>query len=128
MRILLLNHNDHSHGGAETHMLDLAKLLRQDNNEVFIFAPGEQSIESNYNKIIRESKNRLINNIHRFFFHAGLFRELRSYIKRINPDIIHIHNHYRYSLTFLLACIGKIPVVQTVHDYGLICPSSWAVT
>jgi glycosyltransferase involved in cell wall biosynthesis len=50
-----------------------------------------------------------------------LFRQLRRSFKRLDPDVIHIHNYISGGNTALLACSG-IPTVHTVHDLGILCP------
>ena len=44
----------------------------------------------------------------------------------VNPEIIHLHNINKYTFSLLFALRGY-KVVQTVHDYSLICPTIWNV-
>lgn len=126
MRILHVNHTYEKVSGAESCMYSTIDLFSKD-HDVYLFAVGKEYLKSDKKFIIQES-NFIVNFFRKFFFSYKINRALKSYIKDVNPDVIHLHNHYKYSASILKAFDGKIPVVQTIHDYGLICPSSWAVT
>lgn len=51
---------------------------------------------------------------------------LRTKVREFNPDIIHVHNiHYASGpILFRTARRLKIPVVFTLHNYRLLCPSA----
>ena len=45
-------------------------------------------------------------------------------LRAVQPDVIHVHN--LLNLSFDLPAVARahrIPVVATLHDYGLVCPS-----
>lgn len=50
-------------------------------------------------------------------------RELRRIVKKEKPDIIHAHGWIVFS-TLPLKKNLKVPIVTTLHDYGLICPKT----
>jgi len=53
---------------------------------------------------------------------------LGRFIERMDPDIIHVHNLYSMALDVdRLLAASERPVVQTVHDYSIVCPNSWCV-
>jgi glycosyltransferase involved in cell wall biosynthesis len=56
----------------------------------------------------------------------GHAREMRERICCFRPDLVHIHNSFpRLSPAIHLACLGaSIPVVQTLHNFRLLCPSA----
>ncbi len=56
----------------------------------------------------------------------GLFKEI---LKKENPDIVHLHNTQYFLSPFILNYLLKvIPIVKTVHDIRLFCPSfCWKV-
>ncbi|WP_207421485.1 glycosyltransferase [Desertivirga brevis] len=51
---------------------------------------------------------------------------LRKKVKEFKPDVIHIHNwHFAASPAIIRAAKGmNIPVVMTLHNYRLLCPSA----
>lgn len=52
--------------------------------------------------------------------------QIRKHIKHFQPDVIHVHNwHYASGpIIFRVARKMKIPVVHTLHNYRLLCPSA----
>lgn len=125
MKILHINQKYEKLGGTESVIENTINLLKKE--KVLLFAIGKKEIKNNNKLIIKES-NKFINFFRKFFFSFKIYKSLKNYIKETNPDIIHLHNHYNYSLSILLALKkSKKPVIQTIHDYGLICPTAWAV-
>ena len=53
-------------------------------------------------------------------------KKIRSKIRQYQPDIIHIHNwHYAIGpIVFRVAKKAGIPLVHTLHNYRLLCPSA----
>ncbi|MBT7310888.1 glycosyltransferase [bacterium] len=52
-------------------------------------------------------------------------RKLDALIKESKPDVAHIHNIYHHLSPSILSVLQKhnIPVVQTIHDWRLLCPA-----
>jgi len=52
--------------------------------------------------------------------------ELREVIRRVRPDIAHVHNTFSVlSPSIYGACRAeRVPVVQTLHNFRLVCPSA----
>ena len=112
-RILVLHANYQNRGGEDVVVEQELSLLKE-LNEVEIFTTSNkkgisgafQTLLSPWNFIIA---NRIINRI-----------------KSFQPDIIHIHNLH-YSIGPLIIRRIKelnIPIVMTLHNYRLICPSA----
>ena len=59
------------------------------------------------------------------FYNPFVKKEFRIFLQTEKPDIVHIHNLYPLiSPSILPLCKkAKIPVVMTVHNYRLMCPS-----
>jgi len=53
-------------------------------------------------------------------------REFRDLLVREKPDIVHVHNTFTMiSPSIYWACLeAQVPVVQTLHNYRLLCPGS----
>lgn len=59
------------------------------------------------------------------------YREMRTVLARIRPDLVHLHNYHRFLSPSVLLAIrdhrrahpGPV-VVHTAHDYHLVCPNS----
>ncbi|MFC1992475.1 glycosyltransferase family 4 protein [Chloroflexota bacterium] len=52
-----------------------------------------------------------------------LSREVKRIIEKIRPDVIHIHGWFVYSILPLKE-IFQVPLIYTIHDYGLLCPKA----
>jgi len=121
MKILQINDKGVEGGGAETNVFGIHKFIK--NTSLFAF--GSETKKTNNLYIYKHPKNNIFQ---RFFFSFKIYKELKKHIKKLNPDLIHLHNNYQYSNTVLLAIKhSKIPTIQTVHDWGLICPTAWYV-
>lgn len=59
-------------------------------------------------------------------FNRNQCRKLESAIRQFNPDIVHVHNiHYALGPLFIRFLHKRqIPVVMTLHNYRLVCPSA----
>ncbi len=59
-------------------------------------------------------------------FNFGSYRATKQKIREFKPDIVHIHNlHFAGSASVILAIKKfKIPIVFTLHNYRLLCPSA----
>lgn len=132
MKILFLHDDATEPGGANIYRKELTKLLRKNGIEVFLytFSPypdedPEYCFRYEYNK----SSKKFLRYISNSYFHPGVFISLRNWIRKIKPDIIHINHNFIFSTAVLLACKTEgIPVIQTVHDHRIICPSGKGFT
>lgn len=52
-------------------------------------------------------------------------RALESLLRRVRPDVAHLHNIYHQLTPSIIEVLSRarIPVVMTLHDYKLACPS-----
>lgn len=70
---------------------------------------------------------RIKRRIRKFFVKTSLKRKIENVIQLINPDIIHINNITYEPLT-VYAVLRKYKSVQTVRDFGIVCPRKLCVT
>ena len=54
------------------------------------------------------------------------YREFSAMLEKIKPDVVHIHNFFPLiSPSVYYACRkAGVPVVQTLHNYRLLCPAA----
>ena len=151
MKILMINDNDPDAvvGGSEHYIADLTRALHADGHEIhwFVLAPEVASpaaasglatanaaprSDSARNVDARRGKrvfrpgraNRWVSILRRVAFYPDLYRELAACLAQFRPDVVHLHNNYRYPFTVLAATRGP-RVVQTVHDYCAIYPTAY---
>jgi glycosyltransferase involved in cell wall biosynthesis len=123
--LLITDNHDANGGGAEKYFFTLKSALAQHPNiEVVSLGFGAESKIDKNSVIIKESAVPLIRYWWRLFFNPLKFIQLRRAIKQINPDVIHLHNVKKYTIS-LLRAVQPYPVVQTLHDYACICPTGW---
>jgi glycosyltransferase involved in cell wall biosynthesis len=126
MKILLItdNHNPDG-GGAEKYFFTLKSELhkRAEINTLSLGFGPEAKTGVDY-VVLAETPSRLMRLCWRMFFHRKKYLELKDAIAKINPDVIHLHNVKKYTVSLLKAVQGY-KVIQTVHDYGSICPTGW---
>jgi glycosyltransferase involved in cell wall biosynthesis len=60
-----------------------------------------------------------------FFYSLDAKKNLKEMLNEIQVDVAHVHNIYGRLTTSVLDCFRKaaIPIVMTLHDYKVICPS-----
>ena len=127
MKILMINDNDPRQliGGAESYLLDVRDALQALGHVVHVFAlaSGGSRKDDSITVFEAEENRPLLWYLRHTFFFLRLFRALRRCIETIGPDVIHVHNNYKYPVTVLLAIAGRT-VVQTAHDYCAIYPTA----
>jgi len=120
MKILQV-HNYYQHPGGEYVVVQNEySLLTSHGNEVY------QYLKSN-NKIQEYS---LIKKAKLFFsttFSHQSYSKLYHIIKRIKPDICHVHNIFPLisPAVYKICSDMNIPVIQTLHNYRLICTNAY---
>lgn len=124
MRILLVTDNHTATGGAENYFFDLkARLKKIPGIEVYSLGFGPEAASGKDFFVLKGLRSKLAKLIWQLFLHPGIYFRLRRQLKTIRPDVIHIHNVKQYTAS-LLKAIKPYPVVQTIHDYGVICPTA----
>lgn len=117
MRILMV-HNDYGRYSGEEAVVDQ---LIADGRKAGIY------IET-LRRTSKFSRDNFIGKVHGFI--SGMYSfsgvlMMREAIRTFQPDIVHIHNLYPFiSPSALFECKkANIPVVMTVHNYRLLCPT-----
>lgn len=117
MKVCVIHNAYEKFSGEERVVAQIGELLTAHGHELIGISRSSADIDR-----IRFGKIRaLLSGIYNPFSRQTIFRVL----KEQNPDIVHIHNLYPFfSPAILPICrqAGK-PVVMTVHNYRLICPS-----
>lgn len=117
MRILILHNEYQQYGGEDSVVKNEYDLLKKSGHFVDLEIISNHSIDGFLNKISAG---------------LGLVFSWKSYfyIKKIlnakKPDIVHVHNFFPlWSPSIFYACKAlNIPVVLTLHNYRIVCPTS----
>ncbi len=137
MRILMVNKYFFIKGGAERYFFELSNLLINQGHEVLPFAMKHERNElSEYSRFfvdaIDYTSEGSIHNILRSFstflrmvWFKQAQKRIEALILETKPDIAHLHMIDHQISPSILPILKKynIPVIQTVHQYKLICPN-----
>ena len=133
MRIAIASNYYYLRGGAERVLFEEKRLLESHGHQVAVFAQAhprnEHSPYSDYFppfKDWRETRGAAkIPMAMSIMYDRQAARCFRRFLEAAKPDIVHAHNIYGGLTTSILDVARKkrIPVVMTLHDYKLICPS-----
>jgi len=133
MKILMVNKYYFVKGGSERYLFDLKELLEKNGHEIIPFAMKDKNnFQSEYSEYFVDHVDydvpfslqklkeaaRLV-----YSFHAR--KKIEALIETIQPDVAHLHMIDHQISPSILHSLRKhrIPVVQTVHQYKLICPN-----
>ncbi|MGK0701216.1 glycosyltransferase family 4 protein [Priestia flexa] len=119
MKILVIHNYYQISGGEDRVLEEEVKLLTSNGVEVvkYFISNKEVNLKGPVNKIKLG-----INTV----WSKQKYKEIKSLIKKVNPDLVHLHNTFPLlSPSVYYACkfMGK-PVVQTLHNYRLGCPGA----
>ena len=132
MRIAVFHEACGYPGGANTYRLRLQSLLEKRGHEIFLFTYRGDPVEGSgchatvYPPPGRRTTGGRIP--HHRIPSLSVYRSVRRWLLETSPDILHLHNNYAFTSSVLLTCHGLVPVVQTIHDFRMVCPTERAVT
>jgi glycosyltransferase involved in cell wall biosynthesis len=125
LKILLITDTQNQTGGAELQFLQLKKALQQRPAVVvssLVF--GSAASERADTTVLKETSSKFLRQWWRMFLHPLKYWEIKRAIETFKPDVIHLHNVKKYTIS-LLKAVRQYPMIQTVHDYSPICPTGW---
>ena len=132
MKILMVNKFLYPKGGAETYTLKLGQELEKRGNEVQYFGMyDEKNTVGNklnlytQNMDFHTNKLKKITYPFKIIYSFDAKRKMKKIIEDFKPDIIHLNN-INFQITPSIIDIAnkmKVAIVQTVHDYQMICPN-----
>ncbi len=135
LKILILSDYTFVKGGAEQVAIASAIGLAKKNHEVIFFSAvgpvSEELSSADLKEVICLDQSDILDNPSRIkamisgIYNFSAVKELKKLFKRWLPDIIHIHGVSK-ALSWapiIIAKSFKIPVIYTIHDYGLLCPN-----
>lgn len=133
----MINKYHHITGGADTYYFQLTDLLRRKGHKVIEFCLSHpKNLTSEYSKYFISGLTHenwkeasAIEKV-KAYVHAVYNLEARKKIKLLieetKPDIAHLHNIFYQISPSILEPLKKahIPIIQTLHDYQVICASN----
>ena len=133
MHIVFTNNYLYLRGGSERVMFEEAEMLRRQEHTVDFFARRQSlNLSTDHQELFPphidpEALPLLgkLRHIPRIIYNADTCRRFGTFLQELHPDLVHAHNIYG-GLTTAVCDAAKrrsIPLVMTLHDYKLICPS-----
>lgn len=134
MKILLVNKYFHLKGGSEKVFFNEANLLQNRGHQVIFFSMRDgrniSCAQSDYfiNRIDYEQpagiKEQLRQSL-KILYSFEAKKKIEKLIEREKPEIAHLHNIYHQISPSIIHSLKKygIPIVMTLHDYKMVCPS-----
>jgi FkbM family methyltransferase len=118
MKIMLV-HNQYQQPGGEDVVFEQERgLLERAGHHIMVYQRSNVELENITVRQISLAKN--------VVWAGDTHREFTELLAREKPQLVHIHNTFvMVSPSIYLACEqANIPVMQTLHNYRLICPAA----
>lgn len=115
---ILIVHNYYQHTGGEDIVVENERqMLEMNGHSVFTYTRNNEEIASLKSKILF---------LFNFFYSRRSYKEIKSLILEKKVDIIHVHNTFPLitSAVYMAAYDMGIPVIQTLHNFRLVCPEA----
>jgi glycosyltransferase involved in cell wall biosynthesis len=131
--VLQVNKYHFVKGGADKYYLDIAASLRRHGFRVHCLAMQHERNEqaSPDDAFVSESDyhaaagiGRKLKLASRVIYNRESAATARQLVERRRPDVAHLHNVYHQLSPSVVSALSrsKVPMVQTLHDYKLVCP------
>jgi glycosyltransferase involved in cell wall biosynthesis len=116
MKILLVHNFYQLPGGEDQVFAQETELLRSRGHQVLVYQASNDQVKG---------QNPLVT-VANTIWNQRTHRELRELMHREKPDLVHVHNTFQVisPAVYYAATEEGIPVVQTLHNYRLLCPAS----
>jgi len=117
MKILLLHNSYHFRGGEDIAVEQELALLREHGHDVRLLLEHNDSISGTAGAVSAACSA---------VYSARSRRRVAEELRAFRPDVVHVHNFFPLlSPSVYLACReAGVPVLQTLHNYRLICPGA----
>jgi glycosyltransferase involved in cell wall biosynthesis len=116
MKVLLV-HNSYQQPGGEDRVFALeADMLRAHGHEVLVYHAHNDEVKGkNPLSLFADT-----------IWNSKVYFKIRDLIRRARPEILHAHNTFPLisPAVFHAAEQERVPVVQTLHNFRLLCPSA----
>lgn len=129
MRILNVGQNYRVVGGSDQYFFSLERLLLERGHEVIPFcAKHRENLPTKWDVYFPDEVNfegRSLVDGARFIYNSQAERCLEKLLDENRIDVAHLHIYYGKLSSSIIRVFRrrKIPVVQTLHEYKLVCPT-----
>lgn len=128
MNILQVNNYGYVRGGSDKYFLDLSDLLAQHGHAVsyLVSDSSRNTLDPRWSIQGFDVAKPRIKDLSSFFYSSRAKREVRRRLVSSRIDVAHLHIYYGQITASILSAFREfeVPVVQTLHEYKLLCPIS----
>jgi glycosyltransferase involved in cell wall biosynthesis len=119
MKIVLVHNTYQQPGGEDVVFENERRLLEQGGHRVIPYVRSNNELEAT--SILGQAAT-----LARTVWSSNVRRDFGAILDAESPEIVHVHNTFMViSPSIYSACSErKVPVVQSLHNYRLLCPSS----
>jgi glycosyltransferase involved in cell wall biosynthesis len=119
VKVVIVHNANQQYSGDDVVVAHESKLLESAGNQVVFFKRSNWDVES-YTGL------RKISLMKETVWASDSKRDLARVLREEKPDIVHVHNTFvMISPSIYSACCeAGVPVVQTLHNFRLLCPSA----
>ena len=133
MKILQINNYNYLKGGSEKVYQVSIELLKSKGHDVQYFSIANEKNEEicpGYSVEVKpwsDAKGIIgkVKAVKNFVYNKEVAVELDLYLDRFKPDVVHLHIFYGGLSNAIVDVLvkHKIPIVQSVHEFRLLCPA-----
>ena len=115
VKVLAVHNRYQQRGGEDVVFEEETDLLEANGHEVIRYVEDNSRVDS-MNRMALATKT---------IFNASTYRKLRALLRRERPGVVHFHNTLPLVSPsgYYAAAAENVPVVQTLHNYRLLCPN-----
>ena len=119
LKILIVHNYYQIPGGEDTVVANEKKMLEEYGHKVVLYTRHNSEL-----KYVRTIDRLLLP--FTTIFNVRTYRDIRRIISEENIDIVHVHNTLNLisPSVYYAALSKKVPVVQTIHNFRLLCPGA----
>ena len=130
--ILQANKFFHEKGGSERYMFALSRALVGRGHEIVDFSMHDaRNQPSRYSRHFVTRRDYEAGGLRALSAAPGFIRSreaaalMSDLLDEVTPDVAHLHNIYHQLTPSIVATLSRrnVPMVMTLHDYKLVCPS-----
>ena len=116
MRVIIIHNRYRYQGGEDSVFQAEVRLLSEHGNEVRQLVFDNKDISDSFDKYLQGLRG---------IYNVTSALTLQKLIKEFKPDIIHVHNFFLLASPSIFYAAKKfhVPVVVTLHNFRLVCPS-----
>ena len=116
MEILIVHNYYQQSGGEDQVFTDEANLLEAQGHQVLRYTVHNNAV-ANINPMTLAGVT---------VWNRTIYRELRQLLRQEKPQVVHFHNSFPLisPAAYYAARAEGVPVVQTLHNYRLLCPNA----